>query len=203
MFLKIDSHIYLTNTGSLIDDRVIFLSGINRLFIYIMFSIHYKNMFLKREKIGTNVSELVTYLLCPRKLYYTCRGHEAFPDVSIPYVEHLMLKELAMNLPELLISCSSKDDELLSQFDALLSQVAEELPLIYSTELEAADSSIIEEAGSQLRSQIATMADNIRSLVSDAGKSSLLRQMKSAEAGSLLCSDKLDLCGIPHLVLSE
>jgi CRISPR-associated exonuclease Cas4 len=167
-----------------------------------MFSIHYKNMFLKGDKIGVNVSELVTYLLCPRKLYYACRGHEPYSDITISYIEHLLLKELGMNLPELLVSCSSKDDAMISYIEDMLSQAADELPLIYSSELADTDVELISEASKNLGSNISEINTNIRSFISDSSNTSLVSQLKDAEPGFVLYSEKLNLSGIPHLVLN-
>jgi len=168
-----------------------------------MFYINYKNMFLKGNKIGVNVSELVTYLLCPRKLYYTCRGHEPYSDISIAYIEHLLLKELGMNLPELLQNCSSKDDATIPYLEATLSQASEELPLIYSSELEGVDPTIISEAVAQISSYISAMRNNLRSFSLDKNNTSLLSQLKEADLPSVYHSEKLSLSGIPHLVLNQ
>ncbi len=157
-------------------------------------------MFLKGDKIGINVSEVVTYLLCPRKLYYACRGHEPYSDITIPYIEHLLLKELGMNLPELLIGCSSKDDATISYLEDMLSRTVEELPLIYSPELEGVDAAMISEATAQVRSYISVMENNLRSFALNKDNSLVLSQLKEADIPSVYYSDKLGLSGIPHLI---
>ena len=165
-----------------------------------MFYIHYKNMFLKGDKMRVNVSELVTYLLCPRKLYYACRGHELYSDITISYIEHLLLKELGMNLPELLLSCSSKDDATISYLESMLSQASDELPLIYSSELKGVDATIISEAVENIRSHIDVMSSNLHSFILEKANSQLVSQLMTADIASVSHSDKLNLSGIPHLV---
>ncbi|WP_406660412.1 Dna2/Cas4 domain-containing protein [Methanolobus sp. ZRKC3] len=108
-----------------------------------------------------------------------------------------------MNLSELLISCSSKDDAIISYLDLMLSQLIEDLPLIYSAELAGVDVKMIDEAAAQIRSHFAGMAGNLQSLVSNTTNTSFVSQLKKVDAGSLFCSGKLGLSGIPHFVLNE
>jgi CRISPR-associated exonuclease Cas4 len=162
-----------------------------------MFYIHYKNMFLKKHKTGVNVSELVLYLACPRKVYYTSRGSSASSPVTLSYVEHLILKEMGMSYPELLKTYSSKDEEFFKSLEVLLSRAAAEVVLIYPAELKDIPAGLIEEAAVNVLSGLKAMSDNLLSFARDGASSGLLCQLESFQPGSLFHSERLGLSGIP------
>ncbi|MDW7731590.1 MAG: Dna2/Cas4 domain-containing protein [Methanolobus sp.] len=157
-------------------------------------------MFLKTHKIEVNVSELIMYLMCPRKVYYSCRGHETFPTTTISYVEHLILKELGLNLSDLLKTYSSKDDDILVELETTLSGITEELSLIYPEELADISPDMVEEATLRMRSCIGEMGQNLLSFIVDENAGELREQLMSAEAGHFFRSGKLNLSGIPGSV---
>ena len=169
----------------------------NHLIIYIMFYILYKNMFLNKYKTGVNVSELVLYLSCPRKVYYASRDNSASSPVTLSYVEHLLLKEMVMSYPELLKTYSSKDEEFFKALEALLSRTAAEVVLIYPAELKDIPADIIEEAAGNVLSGIKAMSDNLLSFARSEAGSGLVLQLGSFRPGSLLHSERLGLSGIP------
>jgi CRISPR-associated exonuclease Cas4 len=162
-----------------------------------MLYILYKNMFLKKHKTGVNVSELVLYLSCPRKVYYTSREKNISSQVTVSYVEHLILKEMGMSYPELLKAYSSKDEEFFKALQSLLSQASGEILLIYAAEIEDVPAHIIEEAANNVLTGLRQLGDNLLSLARDENGSGMMRQLSSFQPGSLFKSERLDLSGIP------
>ncbi|WP_167848833.1 CRISPR-associated protein Cas4 [Methanolobus halotolerans] len=158
-------------------------------------------MFLKTQKIGVNVSEIVLYLMCPRKVYYSCRGHETFPAATFSYIGHLILKEMGLKYPDLLKTYSSKDDDILADLETMLLRVSEELAFIYPEEFACVSSDMIEEAITHVRSCINDMGPNLLSFITDDSSGQLREQLMSAESGHLYHSEKLDLSGIPNSII--
>ncbi len=165
-----------------------------------MSCIHYKNMFLKRHKIGVNVSEIALYLTCPRKVYYSCHGHEIVPYATVSYIRHLLLKEMGLKIPDLLKTYSSKDDGIMDDLEFMLSEVKDELSFIYPEELADLSSDMLEEAISEARSYLPEMEQNLTLFIEDENTGKLYEQLLSAEPGNLFHSEKLNLSGIPGLV---
>lgn len=162
-----------------------------------MLYILYKNMFLKKHKTTVNVSELVLYLSCPRKVYYALRDDQVSSPLTLSHVEHLILKEMGISYPELLKTYSSKDEEFLRALEVLLSRTAEEILFIYPEELADVPADIIEEAARNLQSCLSTMGENLLSFARDESGSGLARQLESFQPGSLFHSERLGLSGIP------
>ncbi|MBN2111061.1 MAG: Dna2/Cas4 domain-containing protein [Methanosarcinaceae archaeon] len=158
-------------------------------------------MFLKKQKIKVNVSELVLYLKCPRKVYYSCRGHETLSKGTVPFAEHLVLKELGLKFPDLLGRYSSKDDDFLVELETIFSGISEELPLIYPEESAIIGQEIMDEATSGLRSSISEIGHNLLSSTVDGNAGKLREQLMSAEPGHPFHSEKLGLSGIPDCIV--
>ncbi|WP_406655909.1 Dna2/Cas4 domain-containing protein [Methanolobus sp. ZRKC2] len=158
-------------------------------------------MFLKNQKIKVNVSELVLYLLCPRKVYYSCRGHETFPISTFSHIEHLILKEVGLNYSDLLKTCSSKDDDILVYLETMLSGINEELAIIYPEELAGISSDVTEEAISRVRSCFSEISQNLSYFIDDETADELRNQLIFSEPGCLFHSEKLAFSGIPGCVI--
>ena len=47
----------------------------------------------------TNVSDLLLYVNCPRKVYFINRGYELFPEMNGQRLERMILKELSLTFP--------------------------------------------------------------------------------------------------------
>lgn len=167
-----------------------------------MFNIFYKNMFSRNNKINVNISELVLYTLCPRKVYYAQKNTKVVHPVTISRAEHLMLKEMAMSYYELLNVGTAKDECLRSALDVLLSKTLEEIVLIYPEEMEDLPGNVIEEAAGNLRAGLGTIGSNLTALMRSEIDMGLLRQPGTFHPGSLIHSEKLGLSGIPGGILN-
>ncbi len=159
-------------------------------------------MFLKNEKIKITVSELSMYFSCERKLYYSCRGHEQFHSSSISYIEHLVLKEMAMMYSELLNSSSSKDDVLSTDFDALLLQVMDDLSIIYPDELSGVTPEDLSELTETVRSYLPEIQQNLAEQVEDLEISRIAELISSSDDEPYLHSEKLNVTGVPYRLLT-
>ncbi|MDK2834008.1 MAG: CRISPR-associated exonuclease Cas4 [Methanolobus sp.] len=162
-----------------------------------MLYIFYKNMFLKKHKTNVNISELVLYLSCPRKVYYAQRDSRASAALPFPQVEHMILREMGLSYPELLKTYSSKDEELFRALEALLFSTAEEIKFIHPEELANIPADIIKEATGNLQPGLRTIAENLLSLLRSEHGFGLVRQLESFQPGSLLHSETLVISGIP------
>jgi len=162
-----------------------------------MLYILYKNMFLKKHKSNANISELVLYLSCPRKVYYAQRDSRASAALSFPQVEHMILREMGLSYPELLKRYSSKDEELFRALEVLLFSTAEEIKFIHPEELANVPADIIEEATGNLQPGLRIIAENLLSLLRSEHGSGLMPQLGSFQPGSFCHSETLGLSGIP------
>ena len=92
-------------------------------FCHLFFTRQKDISFVMKYLIGVNlirVSDLRLYLSCLRQIYFTSRGHELKID-RVEYVEHLLLRGLAFQLPMLV-----KEDRL-CELGAWLDKIADEL----------------------------------------------------------------------------
>ncbi|TQD28351.1 Dna2/Cas4 domain-containing protein [Methanolobus vulcani] len=170
-----------------------------------MLYINYKNMFLKNEKIKITVSELSMYFSCARKLYYSCRGHEQFHSSSLSYIEHLVLKEMAMKYSDVLKSSSSKDDVLSVDFDSMLLQVMDDLSIIYPDEVSGLMQEEMTELTESARSYLPEIQQNLAEQIEDPEISeiSIIADMiSSLDEEPYLHSEKLNVTGVPYRLLS-
>ncbi|ETA68160.1 RecB family exonuclease [Methanolobus tindarius DSM 2278] len=174
----------------------------NHLLIYSMLYIHYKNMFLKNEKIKITVSELSMYFSCARKLYYSCRGHEQFHSSSLSYMEHLVLKEVAMKYSDVLKSSSSKDDVLSTDFDSLLLQTMGDLTIIYPDEVSGFTQEEMSELAETVGSYMAGIQQSLSEQVEDPEISRIANLISSSDNEPYLHSEKLNVTGVPYRLLS-
>ncbi|WP_256621259.1 Dna2/Cas4 domain-containing protein [Methanolobus chelungpuianus] len=154
-------------------------------------------MFLKKHKTNVNISELVLYFSCPRKVYYAQRDSRASATLSFPQVEHMILRETGLSYPELLKTYSSKDEELFRALEELLFRTAEEIKFIHPEELADVPADIIEEATGNLQSGLRNISDNLLSFLRTESDTGLVRQLESFRPGSLFHSELLGLSGIP------
>lgn len=159
-------------------------------------------MFLKNEKIKITVSELSMYFSCARKLYYSCRDHEQFHSSSSSYMEHLVLKEVAMQYSELLKGSSSKDDVLSTDFDSMLLQVMDDLSIIYPDEVSGFTPEEINEIAENVRSFLPEIQENLSEQIEDPEISKIADLISSSNDEPYLQSAKLNVTGVPYRLLS-
>ncbi|WP_319506246.1 Dna2/Cas4 domain-containing protein [uncultured Methanolobus sp.] len=155
-------------------------------------------MFLKNEKIKITVSELSVYFSCARKLYYSCRGHEPVYSSPLSYIEHIILKEMAMSYSHLLNDPSSKDDVSVEDLERVLTQVLEDIFLIYPDEMEGIAPEVVGEASENIRAYFGDIRHNLSSQAKTHDIFQLAEKISHLDKEPFLNSEKLNVTGIPY-----
>ncbi|MDY6966363.1 MAG: CRISPR-associated protein Cas4 [Halobacteriota archaeon] len=126
------------------------------------------------------VSEIAQYLICPRQVYFTAKGHEHHRDIN-RFLEHMMLKELSHLLARV------NDHEKRSEIDLeeKMDEVTKRILIIFRDELKEVTTDQIYEARSKLLSKMD--ASHISQLQS--------RRITPYEVDYTISSDSLGLVG--------
>lgn len=149
-----------------------------------------------QKSIKLTVSDISIYNKCPRQVYYIDRGHKLNFDKSHSYIEQIILKEIAFAYHSI-IECN----DLHKQLEIKYSQIIENFELIYSTELENIDLDIIKSAKISVFNQLKEIGNNLNLTISEIGKNELLKITTPIEIESVLYFDKLNLTGMPHMLI--
>lgn len=104
------------------------------------------------------VSDIMVYLRCPRMCYFMNRGHELMKDVTVEYIQRLLLKEMAL----IYGSALNKRDTLCALNDEL-DRLSDELRIIYRQELAEANDDALEDAVSGVRTWLGSISTNLSS----------------------------------------
>src|SRR5659263_681891 len=86
------------------------------------------------------VSDITTYLKCPRMCYFMNRGHDLINEVSSGYLERIILKELALTY-----DYAVKSNDKLSFLKTELERISNEIRVIYPNELKSVDEFVCNE----------------------------------------------------------
>ena len=146
-----------------------------------------------------NVSELILYSRCPRKVYFANHGYELISEITSSYIENLLIKELGLTYPEI-ISYTSKDDGISELLDSEFYDATENFENIYANELMNASSESIENARTTVYNHLGTIASNLNSAISYYGKDDLFEHITPLKTEPILNSDKLKLSGSPDIL---
>ncbi|SFM70088.1 CRISPR-associated protein Cas4 [Methanolobus profundi] len=160
-------------------------------------------MFLRKEKIQITVSELSLYFSCARKLYYSCRGYEPVSSSSSYYIEHLILKEMAMSYSHLLNGSSSKDDVSSAEVEGLFTQALENIPMIYPVEMEGVTEEMIAEVSGTIMEYLPEIQQALSSHLKDPELLDLSERLSILDEEPFLRSEKLNITGIPYRLLES
>ncbi len=158
-------------------------------------------MFLKSAKTKITVSELSVYFSCARKLYYSCRGHNPIYSSSTSYIKHLILKEMAMSYPYILNGSSSKDDVPFEDLESLLTQVIEDINLIYPDEVGQVRAELVDEASQIIMTYFGQIQQKLSAQAKDPELSVLAEKLSNSDEEPFLHSEKLNVTGIPYRLL--
>ncbi|KAB2941665.1 MAG: PD-(D/E)XK nuclease superfamily protein [Candidatus Methanoperedens nitroreducens] len=102
------------------------------------------------------VSDITTYLKCPRMCYFTNKGHDLVSEVSSGYLERLILKELAMTYGS---ACNCADAQTFLNNE--LERISNEIRVIYRNELGKIDNAAIAKSVTDIRPLIGTISSNL------------------------------------------
>jgi len=144
-----------------------------------------------------NVSDLLLYASCPRKIYFVNRGFELFPEMNGQRLERMILKELSLTYPEILRKCSLNADTLRKELEISLAQTCTDLPLLFPRELAEVTREILEEGEARARAKIPEIAVNLLGALEEYGKEPMLAALTPVKAEPFLSSERLNLKGVP------
>ncbi len=104
------------------------------------------------------VSDISTYLKCPRMCYFVYKGHNLWSDISSDYIERIILKELALRY-----ASAYYTNDVLSILNNELDSISSELRGIYAFELGKVDDSTLAACTAKVRLLIKDICLNLSS----------------------------------------
>jgi CRISPR-associated exonuclease Cas4 len=104
------------------------------------------------------VSDITTYLKCPRMCYFVNRGHSLVNDITPGYLERIILKELALTYGD-----AFNNEEALSFMNHELNRISSEIRIIYRNELSSIDDDTLANSVSNVRSCLENICSNLSS----------------------------------------
>lgn len=102
------------------------------------------------------VSDITTYLKCPRMCYFANKGHELIKEPNVDYVQRLLLKELALTY-----GSAFQTGDTLSALNNELDRISEEIRVIYRSELAGVDDDALVNAASGVRNWLGDIYPNL------------------------------------------
>ncbi|MCE8422702.1 MAG: Dna2/Cas4 domain-containing protein [Candidatus Methanoperedens sp.] len=135
------------------------------------------------------VSDINTYLKCPRICYFTHKGDKLIKTITSEYLQSLMIKELALTYG----SVAGIEDKI-SILNNELDRIEREICIIYRNELLGIDDATIKEAVYSVRSCLREISLNLSSYTD-------FYSNGPVQVEPLLLSEKFGLTGSPHRLL--
>jgi len=102
------------------------------------------------------VSDITTYLKCPRMCYFMSRGHDLVNEVSPAYLERIILKELALTYDS-----AVKSNDNLSFMKTELERISNEIRVIYPNELKNVDDETLAKSIADISPLLDTISSNL------------------------------------------
>ena len=131
------------------------------------------------------VSDITTYLKCPRMCYFMNRGHDLINEVSSGYLERIILKELALTY-----DYAVKSNDKLSFLKTELERISNEIRVIYPNELKSVDDEKLAKSIADISLLLDTISSNLPT-----NSDFYLGEFVCDEP--ILCSTKFELTGCP------
>ena len=131
------------------------------------------------------VSDITTYLKCPRMCYFANRGHSLPGNISPGYLERLILKELAHTYATA-YNCTDKTAFLNNE----LERISNEIRAIYRNELSGIDDAMLAKSVTDIRPLMETISANLSCNID-------FFSNEFIQDGHVLRSDKFGLSGSP------
>ncbi|WP_462272967.1 CRISPR-associated protein Cas4 [Methanohalophilus sp.] len=142
---------------------------------------------------NSNVSEVVLYTKCPRKVYFASRNETIVDDFKKPYIRHLLLKELALSCAEI----ARSKQEILPLLQTRIEEIVQEIKTIYSDELEDIDENQFKDAVEDVNETLPAIAANL----TNQSDEEMIELITPIEIEPLMHSDKLNLSGAPSAIV--
>ncbi len=141
------------------------------------------------------VSDLVTYLRCPRLVYFRNRRNDREPverAVDVRYLSHLLSRELALTYHHAAASASEDAAEALR---IELDRIVNDLSVVYRAELAGVDRSMIRDAAESI--DTGAIGLRITDVIRKTGRDELLARITPCAVEYAIYSDALGLAGSP------
>ena len=142
------------------------------------------------------VSDLITYLRCPRLVYFASLKNDREPverDVDARYLAHLISKELALTYHR--VAASARSEDVPEALRVELDRIVNELPIIYRAELAGVDRSAIRDAAEGIDTDAIGL--RIAEVMRKTGRDELLARITPCAVEYAIYSDALGLAGSP------
>lgn len=146
------------------------------------------------------VSDITTYLKCPRMCYFMNRGHDFINEISPGYLERIILKELALTYDS-----AVKSDDKLCFLRTGLERISNDIRVIYPNELKSIDDETLTKSIEDISPLLDMICSNL-SLNNDfysgdfVGDEPILRSTKFELTGSPDRLIKMGDCFIPSII---
>jgi CRISPR-associated exonuclease Cas4 len=131
------------------------------------------------------VSDITTYLKCPRMCYFMNRGHDLINEISPGYLERIILKELSLTYDS-----AVKSNDKLSFLKTELERISNEIRVIYPNELESVDDETLAKSIADILLLLDTISSNLST-------NSDFYEGEFAQNEPILRSTKFELTGSP------
>ncbi len=141
------------------------------------------------------VSDLVTYLRCPRLVYFRSRKNDresAERDVDARYLARLILKELALTYHR---AAASASEDVAEALRIELDHIVNDLSVVYRAELAGVDRSMIRDAAESI--DTGAIGSRIADVIRETGRDELLARITPCTVKYAIYSDALGLAGSP------
>lgn len=133
------------------------------------------------------ISDITTYLRCPRMCYFMNRGQELIKEATVEYIQRLLLKEMALTY-----GFALNEGNTLSALDHELDRLSDELRIIYRQELAEASDEVLKNAVSGVRTLLEGISSNL----------SYEHYSRICELEPALISGKFGLTGSPDKLIT-
>ena len=148
------------------------------------------------------VSDIVTYLICPRRVYFLYRERGPL-NLHMKYIENLLLKELSIRYHEVLKRVSLKDDDLYSLLKSRYINLCEEFDLIYPEVVQRTDEETICSSKGNVESCIENICANLNAQLTQYGTELMLEYLTPVSIEPYIHSDKTGIIGSPTMVVKD
>ncbi|MEA1895620.1 MAG: Dna2/Cas4 domain-containing protein [Euryarchaeota archaeon] len=141
------------------------------------------------------VSDLITYLRCPRLVYFANLKNYREPgerDVDARYLAHLLSKELALTYHH---AAASTGEDVAEVLQTELDRIVNELPIIYRSELAGVDHSMIRDAAESIDTD--EIGLRITEVIRKTGRDELLARITPCAVEYAIYSNALGIAGSP------
>nr|QNT35665.1 hypothetical protein GNCGGNMO_00027 [uncultured Methanosarcinales archaeon] len=141
------------------------------------------------------VSDLVTYLRCPRLVYFRSRHNDREPaerEADTRYLAHLLSKELALTYHRAAAIASEDVPEALR---IELDRIVNDLSVVYRAELAGVDRSMIWDAAESI--DTGAIGLRIADVIRETGRDELLARITPCAVEYVIYSDVLGIAGSP------